>query len=564
VSDDALHLLSVAAGPYGDLWAALGQAEGAGLTGDDLNRARFIHETVEGLRREQGRLPLADAILNGCGALAGAGGCFSRHGAWANVRKAARLASAFEKVVPADIGAFLGYLEDREAHAKRERSAGVAVEGADAVRIMSVHAAKGLEFPVVAVADLGHNEVRETDRILLVRQDAAPTVAVRLPVSFGDAPAPPEFERARDERARAELEEAKRVFYVACTRAQDALILSGASDLAKPPPERLAIGWVRAGVGDAVLEGGAPALPGTAVTVVTADDEERLSAASAAPAANRRDAPDVSGLATAASAAAVQGIPVATREHSYTSLTQYRACPYRYYAEHVLGLRPVRLGSSPASAEAAPEAGDPRAFGAVIHAGLQLIAEEGSVDAARLDALARRHALPAGSRDRLALAMEAAERSDVVRRARTSAARAEVPFAVSLEGGLLVGTMDLFAETDGVALIVDFKTGASAPDAAQAAERSQVQAECYAIAALAGGAQSVEVVFVEVERGARETRFTFDRGDEEHLRASVDDTMARVAASRFERRTAWDPHVCGECPAQGSLCRIRRPRRSAV
>ena len=74
----------------------------------------------------------------------------------ANVRKLMRLAAEFEAHEGRDLRGFLELR--RGAHGARRargRQAALQAEEHDGVRVMTVHAAKGLEFPVVAVADLG-------------------------------------------------------------------------------------------------------------------------------------------------------------------------------------------------------------------------------------------------------------------------------------------------------------------------------------------------------------------------------------------------------------------------
>jgi ATP-dependent helicase/nuclease subunit A len=167
LSDDALSLL-VAACPDGDLWTALANAPALSLRACDAERAAAVHGTVEWLRERQGRIRLADALLYAAAVLGPGGGCLSRPGGWANLQKVARLAAEFEQVTPADPAAFLRHLDERETFVRKESTAGTAAEGTGAVRVMTVHAAKGLEFPIVAVADLGHGQVTTNRDVVLV------------------------------------------------------------------------------------------------------------------------------------------------------------------------------------------------------------------------------------------------------------------------------------------------------------------------------------------------------------------------------------------------------------
>ena len=73
----------------------------------------------------------------------------------ANLRKLMRLAREYERAEGRDLRGFLAYAATRDLAAAREGEAPLESEGLDAVRLMTIHRAKGLEFPVVCVADLG-------------------------------------------------------------------------------------------------------------------------------------------------------------------------------------------------------------------------------------------------------------------------------------------------------------------------------------------------------------------------------------------------------------------------
>ena len=72
----------------------------------------------------------------------------------ANVRKLMRLAAEFERNEGRDLRAFLAQADESTRRDEREGLAPVQAEDYHGVRIMTVHGAKGLEFPVVAVPDL--------------------------------------------------------------------------------------------------------------------------------------------------------------------------------------------------------------------------------------------------------------------------------------------------------------------------------------------------------------------------------------------------------------------------
>ena len=78
--------------------------------------------------------------------------------ALANVMRLMDLARRYE--ARRAVRSFRGFVDELEARAEREESgdAPVVEEGAEGVRIMTVHRAKGLEFPIVLLADLTCNE----------------------------------------------------------------------------------------------------------------------------------------------------------------------------------------------------------------------------------------------------------------------------------------------------------------------------------------------------------------------------------------------------------------------
>jgi ATP-dependent helicase/nuclease subunit A len=147
----------------------------------------------------------------------------------ANVYHICNLARAYE------LGggySFRGFVEQLNEQSESEDSgeAPIAEEGAQGVRMMTVHAAKGLEFPVVILADITANPAGEPDKHI---DASANLCALRL---LGCAPR--ELIDYRDEEHERDLAEGIRVAYVAATRARDLLIVPAIGD--KPRDD----GWV--------------------------------------------------------------------------------------------------------------------------------------------------------------------------------------------------------------------------------------------------------------------------------------------------------------------------------
>jgi ATP-dependent exoDNAse (exonuclease V) beta subunit len=163
----------------------------------------------------------------------------------ANVHKLLRLARRFEASEGRDLRGFLDHVAHQlQLGSGPEPDGPVAGVEPDAIRLMSIHSAKGLEFPVVCIADLGRAQNLGVPD-LLVDGDR---VGLRL-VRLDGAEATPalDFQVLCEERKRAQAEEEERILYVGMTRARERLLLSGAVDFERWPEPRLGastISWL--------------------------------------------------------------------------------------------------------------------------------------------------------------------------------------------------------------------------------------------------------------------------------------------------------------------------------
>jgi ATP-dependent exoDNAse (exonuclease V) beta subunit len=162
----------------------------------------------------------------------------------ANVHKLLRLARRFEASEGRNLRAFLDHVAYLKDTVRVEPDAPVEGVEPDAVRLMTIHAAKGLEFPVVCLADLGRQPNTQTPD-LLVDGDRVGLRLVRLD-GAGSSPAL-DYERLCAERREREAQEEDRILYVAMTRAREYLLLSGSVDFERWPVARQApsaISWL--------------------------------------------------------------------------------------------------------------------------------------------------------------------------------------------------------------------------------------------------------------------------------------------------------------------------------
>ncbi len=148
----------------------------------------------------------------------------------ANVQRLFTLAERFEHSGHHLIRDFVRYVEEFEAIGSRE-SEGQIDEATNAVKLMTIHQAKGLEFPIVIIPDLQRWSKPPDNWVLLDRQRG---LTLKVPDGRGKLVAGCTFTNFERRHALREQFESMRLLYVAATRAEDRLILSGtAKDLEK-------------------------------------------------------------------------------------------------------------------------------------------------------------------------------------------------------------------------------------------------------------------------------------------------------------------------------------------
>jgi len=207
------------------LWEALQQPELSYLDEAQLELVRRAQTVLAELHRIAGRVTIADLLRQ---ALAKTGypavltGLIGGTRLRRNVEKLVEIAEDSGKVT---LGDFSAYLEDLTAREVREGEA--TLEASGAVRLMTVHASKGLEFPVVVLADAGW-ERRGGGGSPLVYDSEKRQLACKV-YDPAEAKFVPSFPYHRAERLKSLREDAerKRLLYVAATRARDCLIISG-------------------------------------------------------------------------------------------------------------------------------------------------------------------------------------------------------------------------------------------------------------------------------------------------------------------------------------------------
>ena len=606
----------------------------------ELDRLRRFHMGIERLREDAPLLGLQGLIEETCERLGYDLATLMRpDGAkrWANVRKLMRLAAEFEANEGAELRGFLQYAADETARAA-EGEAPIAAERHDGVRIMTVHAAKGLEFDVVAVPELGRrllagfapairlgtvepagdasaNGAGESDE-----DEAASPVRIGLRLARLGRPSEDLFEldELKEEAEQEESAEELRLAHVAATRAERKLVLSGtfspgvepASELkaGAPVTERLLRAFGSGELGDLIAgeTSGSAEIPvpaphprpgldarfePSAVAVRVRFPEEGAGAALAPPPLPSRTEPEPEGSAEPP-LLELPPPPASAARLSYSALSLYGRCGYRFFVERELGLGDagdaVVLSTAAARDEGAAAERDPAAaadgdellapgeledaaapsaraarfgFGNAVHRLLEWSArnrwaEPGAERCARVlraEGLSSDEAGVARATGMVRAWLE----SDLCERLRGEGVvlRPEQSFLLPLGGALIRGSVDLLAELpDGETVIVDYKTdnlGGDLP--ADHIGRYDVQRSIYA---LATARKPVLSVYSFLERTDLPEEKLFGEAELAQASERIRGLLAGIAAGRFD--VTRHPHaaLCADCPAR-RLCSHR-------
>jgi ATP-dependent helicase/nuclease subunit A len=331
--------------------------------------------------------------------------------------------------------------------------ANAAIDASDAVSLMTVHAAKGLEFPVVFVVNLARGTANRRAPIRIATSgDEDGSVAVGDFQSSGD-----------DDLADKEREETKRLLYVAVTRARDRLYLGSV----------LKDGVMQPGRGSL-----AEVLPASLVAQFAgvAGPSERTGPATVAWRASSGSTHAMrvytsAGRETSAPATMRQAV-VASSESDFARLDD-RSAPPRTVAAAIAGSAAVdpHLQAHPPDEGAESD----RLVGSLVH---RLLQREGlAVDvsdewiAERLGSLVRvEEAIAINDRDavirRAAAAYRAFSTHQELRALYLSGtAYHEVPFSLPVDDRIVRGTIDcLVHRPDGEIAVLEFKTGRRRPE----------------------------------------------------------------------------------------------------
>jgi len=433
---------------------------------------------------------------------------------------------------------------------------------ADAVRVMTIHASKGLEFPVVAVSEcwkdakaysgIYHEEVEGEVRCVIVPQSfSAPKES---PASAAECRSLTDIAAfLQTDTMRADDAEAVRLLYVGVTRAREALVLgipATDKDLMK---ESLKASVLRIAAlaelddngfmsGEHVVDYGGSQPARVRLVTVTYDKENDVLLADSGGTLEGfdgeleaekgkikvqtaqeerdfvlfdlpKDAGDVSfwgvyeDIFSYSSAHRILEHEARERGEAPVARTVREPRELDPLGPDEDGSpRVVVLDEEQLDAPGVSDADRATNLGSAFHQLAEaMVLRGGAVSVERVDAVARTWGLGPRQRARLDAALARWVASDVRAEALAwPSLRAEVPFFVPVDsrfGRYAEGAIDLLCTQEGsdAALVIDYKTGDAGLDAAQIRARHEQQANFYAHVLMGQGFSSVECAFVCVE-----------------------------------------------------------------
>ena len=491
----------------------------------------------------------------------------------ANVMKFLDLLREYDTRHGGGTGAFLRFYQVMRYYGPREEEAPLRSFSGDVVKLMTIHAAKGLEFPVVVVADMSRRFNFDTDKFLV-------STDMDIACDPWQESASPAWGRKLvfEERKERQLAEEKRLLYVAATRARDHLILAGSyssereSDFEKANspmdwlmavmssealiPEsgsssetRLRDATVRLSVDASDETGTRPDAP----TSVIERHFQRILAGESIPvddASSEKFLPRVRSLVERVTSRKAAEPYTPPAELSVSQLIEFDDCPYRFFLREMLhfpdrqvmsslGLYAAESGNEVAHHETEaelPTGLDKTRFGELVHECLELV-DFRAGEEQHLSAIASRffslpqQARAAGEMIRRFL------RSDDGRRLRNARELLrEVPVKASVENVVVSGIIDLlYLNEENHWIILDFKTGTEHLENASQHGRYDFQMLLYAFLVAEATGRRPERAVVHFLGGGTSRSVSTTAEDVKRTGRRVAEIIAAIGGRQFAR-----------------------------
>jgi len=441
-----------------------------------------------------------------------------------NLRKVFQLAGRFERdLALAGIGDFVRHL-DQVIDA--ELPVGEAAEeaaGAEAVSLLTIHAAKGLEFPIVFLVNLRPPRPRDTERLFFDPDNMGFVMknwrGEKHPHYVDTSPGAPAVALAIGER--------RRIVYVGLTRAKDSLFVTatreepsahevGANGLEEHDHFAEILSWALAHPESAaVVEAEQLELPVPRVANGQVPDDRSVAAAVLDRLEMIQPATSAPPPATPAKVAL-----------SFSQLHDFEVCPVRYRFAQVWAVPapPDELQPRHVQAVGSTE------LGAAVHEALAAWHNTGG-------SLLDLYRGPEAGREMLTRYL-----AHPLAGARTLAV--EAGFNMAIGRARVSGLVDRVCELDGGTALIDFKTNASLDAALMAAYSLQLR--IYGLAARRGllpGGREPRLILFDIRRGEQHEI----AGDDALVEARVQAASERIEAGDFQLGPEHAQRPCSLC-----------------
>lgn len=236
LSDEALyHLRQASLESSTSLWDSLKQGS-VELSDYDQGHVERAITLIEQLHSQIGRIPVAD-LLKQFVDLTDYRAALIQAGQKRSARNVAKLLTDAATINLVGVTEFLAYINHLRDTDTREGEARAMADGA--VQLMTIHAAKGLEFPIVVIGDISH-ESNVRDKVIL-----DPELGILLSLRDETKAASSGYRLGKLLAQEQEEAEAKRLLYVAVTRAEEMVLFSGYTELNKGDILGKGRGWLK-------------------------------------------------------------------------------------------------------------------------------------------------------------------------------------------------------------------------------------------------------------------------------------------------------------------------------
>ncbi len=583
LSPSALWLLARRRNEDSPLWPqvkTLATTEDPEFSEDDRRRAREFVTRIDGLRISLPELPLSGVVqaavtetgydlVNLIRDPSGAG--------LANIRRVSEIAGEYEATEGRDLRGLIQWIDD-SSRLDSEQAVATEDEEADVVRLMTIHKSKGLEFPMVCVADLGLTSKMNSESVIWIspRNDDPGKfeVGLRLPVPGGSRLDLFAWEELSAQSRIDLTDEELRILHVALTRAESRLVLSGVADLEDVPDETEANSFATRftqiyGVDDfpgtipvpgpdflEEPENGTPSIS-VEVTLNRPESAEVLAEVTRSEKLNQPDQGAGDPPIHRPELAGFPAVPL-----SYSALASYRECPARFFATRVLKFDPSGQPdreSIPLDPELeARREIDPTDFGLAVHELLEALPSRRWISPSDAEIAGKLEARQILDPTASALARQMIDdflSTDLARELADRKADVESGLLVELDDVIVRGFADLLVRDPVRPMILDYKSNRlDGTSTRELMEKYDLQRDLYALAvSKALDVDEVETAFVFLRAPEDPVRDLFGRERLLQAEESIGALVSDIVEGRYLGGPEATRQPCGNCWACETL-----------